>query len=493
MPKREVIGAKVTALLLEHGAAVNAVDGYNETPLYEAAFSNHLATARLLIAHGADLQVRSKRVDTPTLLHAAVRGNSAAMVELFHANGLKLDDSLFYSAQHGEIMAYLVAHQLNINTKCVGGETPLHRALYAFSATIIENLLANGADASVVDERGVTPLQALQTTLANHDGFMYDVERKLLLLHLGVGDYTYKSGRGVSLLHTAAALDQHYAIDQLLAHGVNINIQDDDGNTPLMTAVQSHDLDALQFLLAKPGIKVNLANNARIAPLQMTLLPVRSRGGGILNGNFSERYGAPAVCAQAELLLVNGALPAQAAADGKTAFDLVNAANPEFWPLLLRMAGVAKRYDFCAANGITTLHLAAGLGAEEPARRLLAAKVDANARDNAGRTPLSVALRCRQFALAKLLVETGCDVTLADKVGMTPLHVLVDNSFPPRDLPKPAAQITDPQVLPLIDLLLAHGADINARNAAGKTPLGLVYPTMLPAIREKLIAKGGKE
>ena len=113
--------------------------------------------------------------------------------------------------------------------------------------------------------------------------------------------------------------------------------------------------------------------------------------------------------------------------------------------------------------------------------------------DDTGRTPLHLALLCRQYALARQLVEAGAKVTLADNAGMTPLHVLVDNRFPARDLPTPAdARISVPETLSLIDLLLAHGADINARNGKGVTPLGLIFVGTYPELQNKLAQKGGK-
>ena len=65
-------------------------------------------------------------------MHAAVRGNSIAVVTLLREKGMALDDSLFFTARNGEIMAYLVAQKLNINVKDAAGSTPLHHAVFRF-------------------------------------------------------------------------------------------------------------------------------------------------------------------------------------------------------------------------------------------------------------------------------------------------------------------------------------------------------------------------
>lgn len=44
----------IVLLLIEHGAEIDSVTGYGETPLISAAVYGNLSTAKILINHGAD-------------------------------------------------------------------------------------------------------------------------------------------------------------------------------------------------------------------------------------------------------------------------------------------------------------------------------------------------------------------------------------------------------------------------------------------------------
>ena len=50
--------------LIQRGARVNAYDRFGVTPLMQAVIGNNLAVARILLAAGADLNLRDLRGDT---------------------------------------------------------------------------------------------------------------------------------------------------------------------------------------------------------------------------------------------------------------------------------------------------------------------------------------------------------------------------------------------------------------------------------------------
>ena len=113
-------------------------------------------------------------------------------------------------------------------------------------------------------------------------------------------------------------------------------------------------------------------------------------------------------------------------------------------------------------DGFTALHLAAFFGHPEMVEYLLEAGAGANvySRNAIGVAPLHSALayRDRETAerMAAALVRHGADVNAPQGGGVTPLHEAAHNGYPG------AAR-----------LLLEHGADVNPRTDDGQTPLAM--------------------
>jgi hemoglobin len=143
-------------LLLSFGADVNArnFEG-GHTPLYYAA--NHVdlsrpadgkAVAEALIRHGADVNSHSGPI-RGTPLHTAARRDNVV------------------------VGSVLLAAGADTEVRDVKGETPLRRALNCRQPGMIELLLAHGANPDAPDKRGVTPRQVAKERglpIATRDG-----------------------------------------------------------------------------------------------------------------------------------------------------------------------------------------------------------------------------------------------------------------------------------------------------------------------------------
>lgn len=77
------------ALLLEHGADINAADYTGMTPLHVAALAGRRDEARWLIAHGADIEARDRFGDMP--VHTAAVFGQGGVVKLLLDHGAALD------------------------------------------------------------------------------------------------------------------------------------------------------------------------------------------------------------------------------------------------------------------------------------------------------------------------------------------------------------------------------------------------------------------
>lgn len=104
-------------------------------------------------------------------------------------------------------------------------------------------------------------------------------------------------------------------------------------------------------------------------------------------------------------------------------------------------------------DGNSALHTAAAVQDPQYLQLLLAHGVAVNPRNAVtGATPLAAAVLAGREEQLRLLLVSGADITLSDRLGDTPLHV--------------AAKINAPQ---LALMLLQAGADAKARNQQGVT------------------------
>ncbi len=96
-----------------------------------------------------------------------------------------------------------------------------------------------------------------------------------------------------------------------------------------------------------------------------------------------------------------------------------------------------------------------------------------NSRDASGNTPLHCAIGYFELGVVEKLLAHGADVNAPDTNGTTPLHILAAGVPPnPPPPPKSVPGIGLQEIhLKIAQLLLAHGANLQARTGWGWTPL----------------------
>jgi ankyrin repeat protein len=151
------------------------------------------------------------------------------------------------------------------------------------------------------------------------------------------------------------------------------------------------------------------------------------------------------------------------------AFDAAGLGRPErLAELLAADAGLASAFS---SDGFTALHLASFFGWVEAARLLLdrAAPPNAVSRNPMAVMPLHSAAAGGHDEVARLLVAAGADVNARQRHGYTPLHAAAQNGD---------AEMTE--------MLLAAGADPSARTDAGQTPADLATASGHTAVASRL-------
>lgn len=162
--------------------------------------------------------------------------------------------------------------------------------------------------------------------------------------------------------------------------------------------------------------------------------------------------------------------------------------------LLAAGADIHGRHDFdherVAFWDATLLHHAAFFGDEETVDFLINAGEDINVRDGEGseRTALHYVAANGNLRMLEWLVTRGADIDAKDSAGETPLHEAASRgmsyserytstaSDAPDEPSRPAHELVDVEVNECVSacfyaLIRKHGADTNATNHAGETPL----------------------
>ncbi len=179
-----------------------------------------------------------------------------------------------------------------------------------------------------------------------------------------------------------------------------------------------------------------------------------------------------------EVLLTAGANVNATSEIGDTSLTMaVASGDTEIVDLLIeRGADLTVRDKY----GSTVLHKAARESDGEMMKRLLATGVDPNLKDSEDNTPLIIApgnldvVTGKSIDIVRLLIEKGADVNAKNKYGGTPLHAAIGSEQ-------------------TVKLLLEHGADVNAKNNDAWTPLEVALLRGCPSTVQLLEKAGAKE
>ena len=242
-------GIEIVKLLLEHGADVNIKSlVYGDTALMYASIYNKSEIVKLLLEHGADVNAQNKEGSTALMWPEAVLQTPESVGFLLHYDAVNAQN------KRGEIVKILLDHGVNVNTQNKRGETAL---MFSNYAKISKIFLDHGAHVNTQDKNGKTALM-----YASDPALMYLQDRhgehadEYALADLPDLQYTYP-GKFFQPNYTKN-------VKLLLDHGADPNLQDNDGDTALMLAKNSDIQTLLLSYGADPFIKNNQGKFAEV-------------------------------------------------------------------------------------------------------------------------------------------------------------------------------------------------------------------------------------
>ncbi len=267
--------------LLEAGANVNARQHIaSETPLQLAITSGDIDMVKLLVAHKADVSLRTPLGDGLNAYHMAASQTPEMMQVLLQHEGREAamefckiekhkSSALRIALSHSDLpmVTLLLDYGVSVNEMDDNGETPLfhllhHRDSRDKSMKFMKLLIENGADISKAENFwSETPLFAAART-----GYHEAVE---LLLDLGASP-DHRSHLDETPLHLAAETYDVKTVQMLIDAGAEIDARNRIGRTALHVAAHANRLDVVKALL-EAGADPFAKDNKRKTPDELCL------------------------------------------------------------------------------------------------------------------------------------------------------------------------------------------------------------------------------
>nr|XP_022902304.1 transient receptor potential channel pyrexia-like [Onthophagus taurus] len=321
-----------------------------------------------------------------------------------------------------------------------------------------------------------------------------------------------------SALLIASWLAKDKLIKRCLDEGVDPNVMDIKGRTPLHLASVSGGPECLKMLIEHGADVRKWDRLFKVTPLHcaaskghICCVKILIKHGADVNANLSQKsplhYAVQSEAIECiKELLEAGALPYTSQVFSETPLHVAAAmGSPEILKLLLSYgASVSVQ---CGAERQTALHLAAADGELKCVEILLDSGADIESKNRKHQTPLHLATLYQSTEILELLLKRGASPNARDIDGRTPLHTAIVKFSRSCDIPKTllnaGADVNQPDIYgytPLhlaalnefsqcVMLLLSFGANMTARTNGGISALTFITrrtPDIIPKFRAKL-------
>ena len=462
------------------------------SPLRKAVSTGNSFRVKNLITQGANvleidpqthqtLLMHSKAVQNPEILRMLLETDSSNINIQTNKGWTALVYAIIFSAPP-ESIELLLRYGANPNDVMdQKGTSVLHFAAYQGNEKVINVLLNASADINIQDNDMVTPLmlaagfknkKAVQLLLSRGaDINLSDPEGRTVLMrspdiifpliNLSSVELNKTDNKGYSLLHWAAMQNNTHLIHTLIQAGLNPNINNTSGKTPLMSAAQNANNEAIEDLL-KLGADINQQDSIGFTALHYSVLGYKDSPETIklllknhANINHTSNDGVTALMLAAfyglaesvKLLLQNGADPnLQDSSLGTVLTHAESSKQYEIIQLLLQSGNKSKDLSIDLLHSI--------IDASQNKHRYSGAMLENDIRGGITGNIMFVPIMENDLENVNKLISEGGDVNLSIRNGITPLMFAAIHDCPS-----------------IISALLKAGANINAQSEEGDTAL----------------------
>ncbi|GMO21325.1 MAG: ankyrin repeat domain-containing protein [Spirochaetaceae bacterium] len=450
------------------GASVMTADNEHNTPLNISASLGDSKTAAVFVNNGAYIHNRNNAGETPALL-AINPQNSGLLTAILTSTSLVSVD------EDGKTILHLAIEKENQTAV----ETIIRAARDARGA-VLQNLLG------IRDKAGQNPLDdcfsnrtsntaaSISVSLINAGGSSSDGFFAIFAPAVRILNYNLRSSAGLPPLNYAVRERYTGWTNYLLEKRADPNIKSTAGDTPLIEAARTGDIEAMRVLL-RFGAQVNTQDAQGNTAMHVAIPPEAHRNALSLllenngNPNIRDMRGDSPLHIVVDLDRPPDVLEVLLAAradvsihniDGKTPlFIAVEKNRSALIPLLL-----SYRSDIFAADNAGVTPFEQALKTNSPALDQLITPETVMQSDNGGNTILISAVRLRASAdVDRRILDRQSAVNIVNarnQEGDTALHIAV------RQNDSAAGE-----------LFISRGADIFLQNAKGESPLSLTFYT----------------
>jgi ankyrin repeat protein len=472
--------------------------GHDASPLNAETISNIVS---LLVAYHADVNA-SNRFGQTAVHWAALRNDPGALL-------------------------LLLANKADVNAADVGGVTPLHNAVSFRRVSNVLLLLEHGANPNARDGKGMTPMDCLIALRNTPPSEPIDRKLEEMLISHGAVRPNAKPASGPDVSRVSEAMRKRYGL-------ISTNSEASTNEVAAPEIARVHDVvtdgevyhaatEAEAAEIRKVAALLREAPDLALAENGAARLGAAASADKLALAEFLLGHGAkvddgtpasPPIHgassnghkSMVEMLLDHGAKVDAPGREGETALRLaaqkgfasiaevllshgadVNAADRSGRTPLIESAFQAKRamaelllsrgakVDARDLEGRTALHWTIASDSADVAEVLLKHGADLNATNNAGQTALHEAAALASVESARFLLDQNAPVGARDRDGNTPLILAVQVGQARHSdytvIGSLTGQEKSSRVSKVIELLFAHGADVNATNRLGQTAL----------------------